>query len=337
MRGSTSYMLYALLLALVLQLSHQSQLLNSGDDVCRLFADGTKLRKPGGCNEWIVCQNQVSTTGGTCSGTTPYFSLSKGTCHKTLDTTYCASPCTSTTNGYVGSTLNCANWYYCEKKTLKGSGSCTGQFFDQKLQQCVYAENTSCAAKFEWCDIVPINVPFRDEGYCNKYYICDKSYKLIENTCELGKYYDVQSKVCVAKKNVDCGEHPLPVNVCGTKKLAVRNKFVSDGATCRGYFYCRDLGSGVPDPNPERLQCGVDYFFNVERQACMPRETQKCDEDRCDGRDSGFELASVKGCHNYLTCADGKEVNVLTCGDEYFDVEAQKCTPTIKTYGACTA
>ncbi|XP_017139237.1 peritrophin-48 [Drosophila miranda] len=337
MRGLTSY-LHALLLALVLQLSSQTQLLNSGDDVCRLFADGTKLRKPGGCNEWIECQNHISMTGGTCSGSKPYFKLKSSDCASSVDTKYCNSPCTKKTNGYLGSTLNCANWYYCEGATLKGSGVCTGQYFDQALQQCVYAENTSCAAKFEWCDIVPPNVPFLDEEHCNMFHTCSSTFSLVNNTCDEGKYYDVQKKVCVDKREVDCGEHPLPVDVCGTNKLAVRNKFVSDGATCRGYFYCRDLGSGNPDPNPERLQCGVDYFFNQERQACMPREDQKCDWDRCDGRDSGFELAQVEGCHNYLSCTNGKEMNVLVCEDGgYFDVAAQKCTPTIKSYSVCTS
>ncbi|KAH8380545.1 hypothetical protein KR009_011292, partial [Drosophila setifemur] len=336
---ASSLYLNALLLVLMVHLSTQTQYLNSTEDICQLFSDGTKLRKPGDCGEWIVCQNQKRSTGGSCTTSKPYFKLSTGACASAADGSYCISnPCAASTQGYIGDDMNCANWYYCDGKELKGKGSCTtGMYFNKVTKQCLYPKDTVCEAKYEWCDIVPTGVPFRDVNNCHKYYTC-KSYKAVVNTCETGKYYDVTTGKCIDQKLVVCDAHPLPEDVCGTKKLAFRNKFVSDGATCRGYYYCRDLGSGVPDPDPVYQQCDVDNFFNVERQACMPRESQKCSLDRCDGRDSGYEIAEDKGCQHYYECVDGRESSPMKCEDGLtFDVVAQKCTDSEKSYGACAA
>ncbi|XP_016990270.1 peritrophin-48 [Drosophila rhopaloa] len=340
MRGlSSSLILQALLLVLMVHLSTQTQYLNSTEDICRLFKDGTKLRKPGTCNEWIECKGFATSESGTCDS--QYFNLANGACNKKLDTSYCStsSICTSSTKGYMGDTLNCANWYLCDGKLLKSQGACTsGMYFDQEKQMCVYPRDTVCTAKYEMCDIVPVGVAFRDEANCNKYFTCSSKFALVDHTCDTGKYFDVATATCVESKLVVCDNHPLPDGACGNKKLAVRNKFVSDGATCRGYLYCRDLGSGVPDPDPIRQQCGENYFFNQERQACMPSESQKCVHDRCDGRQDGFVVTETEGCHNYVECVDGREGTVFTCdNDEYYNVATQKCTATKTSYEACSA
>ncbi|KAH8239756.1 hypothetical protein KR032_007550, partial [Drosophila birchii] len=337
---SSSWCLYAVLAASMVELSTQAltHYLNTTEDICRDFANGVKLRKPGSCSEWIECQNSVTVEGGACTTTAkPYFNLGQKGCYKSVDTTYCSSPCTASTEGYIGNTLNCVNWYFCDGKTLKGQGACTGgQYFDGTTKQCVWPKDTVCAAKFDMCDIVPPNVPFRDDANCNMYYTCSKTFKLTQNVCATGLYYSVEQGKCIDKKLVVCDDHPLPENVCGTKKLAVRNKFVSDGATCRGYYYCRDLGSGVPDPDPIFRQCDADNFFNQERQACMPRESQKCAHDRCDGRKDGYEVAEDEGCNHYYRCENGREVDPMVCPDnQYFDVVAQACSDTEKSYDAC--
>ncbi|XP_017071641.1 peritrophin-48 [Drosophila eugracilis] len=332
--------LQVLLLVLMAHLSTQTMFLNSTDDVCRLFKDGTKLRKAGTCNEWITCNDFKSSESESCSGTEQYFSLSKAKCYKSYDDSYCDTTkiCKGASTGYIGDTINCANWYYCDSDNVLGKGACTlGMYFDQTKQQCVYPKDTVCTATYEMCDIVPQDVPFLDENNCNMYFKCSSKNALVSYTCESGKYYNVATGTCVDKKEVVCNKHPLPEDACGTKKLALRNKFVADGATCRGYYYCRDLGSGIPDPDPIYQQCSENYFFNVERQGCMPRESQTCAYDRCDGRTDGFEVAESKGCHEYIECIDGREGTTKSCGTEYFDVAAQKCTETQKNYGACDA
>ncbi|XP_030565723.1 peritrophin-44 [Drosophila novamexicana] len=331
-----------LLLALAVQLQHSSQTeyISSGKDICRLFPDGTKIRKPGYCDRTVVCQNHVSIDDEICSGSTSYFNLAKGTCYKSLETSdnYCKSPCTSKTTGYVGDTFNCANWYYCEKTKLVTSGVCGfDMWFDQERQVCDYPKFVTCNAKYDLCNVVPAGITIKDELYCNKYLTC----KAGTNTtivCDDGLYYDVTTATCIKKALVDCEKHPYPENVCGTKKLAIRDKFVADGATCRGYFHCRDLGSGVPDPEPQWHQCPVETFFNEDIQLCQPRADRKCSEDRCDGRDSGFELAQIEGCQNYFECENGVEKTPFKCDNNmYFDVATQTCTAEKKEYGSCSS
>ncbi|XP_017060256.1 peritrophin-48 isoform X2 [Drosophila ficusphila] len=314
---------------------------SSSEDICRLFKSGTVLRKPGTCNEKIVCQDSVSTDGGSCSGTTPYFSLSEGKCYKSSDSSsYCSTSniCKASIKGYVGDTRNCANWYYCDGKDLKGQGACDGgMVFDKEKGMCVYPEHTDCTATYEMCDIVPVKTYFRDEDNCNKYFVCTSKGALDPKTCDAGKYFDVATATCIDKKLVVCDKHPLPEDACGTKKLAYRNKFVSDNATCRGYYYCRDLGSGVPDPDPTYQQCSEDYFFSQERQACVPRENQKCDFDRCDGKKDGYVVAQDEGCQKYIECVDGREGVTIACNDTmYFNVGSQSCIATQTSYGACS-
>ncbi|KAH8372302.1 hypothetical protein KR093_010979, partial [Drosophila rubida] len=325
--------------AALLQLSSQTEYLSSSEDICRLFPDGTKLRKPGYCNRWIVCKDFKSIEGGICNEGL-YYNLAKNACYKSMESsdTYCSSPCTSKTNGYVGDTFNCANWYYCEKAKTLSSGKCgDGMYFDQLKQMCVYPKDTVCNAKFELTQIVPTGTKIKDENNCSQY-LTTKSGKVTANYCGDGLYYEVASATCIKKSLVQCLKVPHPDEVCGNKKLAKRNKFVADGATCRGYFYCRDLGSGVPDPTPIWQQCPLQYFFNEERAACEVRTDRKCVEDRCDGRDSGFEVAETPGCQHYIKCVNGAQSgDTLKCPDGmYFDTETEQCTSEVRNYGCCT-
>ncbi|XP_034109214.1 peritrophin-44 [Drosophila albomicans] len=332
-------LLALLAFAALLELSSQTEYVGISEDICRLFPDGTKLRQPGYCDRWIVCKDFKSTTGGTCTAP-QVFNLNKGACQASLEKsdTYCDSPCSSKTSGYVGDTFNCANWYYCDKATTLSSGICPySMHFDQNQQMCVYPKDAMCTAQFELVQVVPAKTNIKDESNCDKYLTASAG-KLTTVNCTTDLYYDVYTGACIKKSLVQCAKHPLPTEVCGNKKLAIRNKFVADGATCRGYFYCHDLGSGVPDPSPLWQQCPVAYFFNEERSICEERAQRKCVEDRCDGRDDGFEVAEVPGCQHYIKCVNGAQSgDILECDDGmYFDALAQKCTTVKQTYGACS-
>ncbi|XP_030372040.1 peritrophin-48 [Scaptodrosophila lebanonensis] len=330
--------LLALLFAVLLQFSNQTEYLNSKEDVCRYFSDGAKIRKPGTCSEWIVCQDHKTTPGGVCEGTKPYFILSTGACAKSLDSwdSYCSAPCTTKTEGYYGSTLNCENWYYCNGKTLLASGPCgNGQYFNDATKSCVYPQNTDCNAQFELCQVAPKDTFFVNENSCNSYYNCVKG-KLTTVNCD-NSYYDVDTGLCVPKATVKCEVHPIPADACGTTKLAKRDKFVSDGATCSGYLYCHDLGSGKPDPSPVWQQCPLGYFFDEDFQRCTERQYVKCSEDRCEGITSGRTVAENPGCHYYLECTDGVSSAPIQCPDNlYFDEDKQECVTVEKKYTACT-
>ncbi|ALC44381.1 CG5883 [Drosophila busckii] len=321
----------------LLQPSQQTERFTGGKDICRLLADGTEVRKPGYCNQSIKCQNHVSTPGQTCADG-KYFGLSKKTCGtKDKTDTYCNVPCTTKSKGYIGDSFNCANWYYCDKATALSSGICgNGMYFDKAKQMCVYPQDTTCAATYELCQVVPADIKIKDEHNCHQYITC-KSSKPTVNDCGTGMYYDVDLAKCEKKALVKCESHPIPDGACGTKKLAKRNAFSSDGATCRGYYYCRDLGSGVPDPDPLWQQCPLEYFFEPTAEVCLDRSLVKCAEDRCDGRMDGFELVQNSDCRKYIECKNGVEFgDILECPENmWFDYGAQACTREKTTYRAC--
>ncbi|XP_036327541.1 peritrophin-44-like [Rhagoletis pomonella] len=204
---------------------------------------------------------------------------------------------------------------------------------------CDYPENSSCVATYTFCDVVPNDTPFLDENNCDKYYECIKqrtSVVLTEKQCDTGKYFDVTTATCLPKGQVNCSKHPYPKDVCGTTKLAIRDHFVSDDATCRGYFYCQDLGVGKPDSTPVWGQCPVTKFFDSKEEACKSRTSVQCDEDRCDGRDDGYELSSKTGCQHYLVCENNRTVEERECSENmWFDAAAEKCTSTRQSYAAC--
>lgn len=287
-----------------------------------------------------MCENHKSIDNTYCADG-QLFNLSDKKCATSLEKsdTYCKSPCSSKTSGYVGDTFNCANWYKCDKATTVNQGVCpTNQYFDQTLKACVYKSSTTCNATYELCQVVPKGIKIKDELNCNKYITCASGVAK-SNVCDTGLYYDVVSGDCIKKSLVSCEKHPHPEDACGTKKLAIRDKFVRDQATCRGYFYCRDLGSGIPDTSPVWKQCPEGLFFNEELQGCQDRSSVSCAEDRCDGRASGYELVEKEGCQHYIECennAEKKDAEVLKCDDNmYFNVVAQKCTAEKTNYAVC--
>ncbi|XP_037936884.1 peritrophin-48-like [Teleopsis dalmanni] len=316
----------------------QKETLSADNDICRLFADGAKLRKPGSCSIGIECKNSKSVDVLVCSGTTAFYDRLKGTCVKSTSDTYCKAPCKKTSPKYVVDPKNCNGWYECNGSKEVKRGNCPdGMHFDQKNQICNYSDQLSCSSTYEFCDVVPANIPFKDEANCHKYFECPaKGTKIETVVCPTGLYYVAALGECIAKAQVDCYKHPYPEEVCGNSKIALRNRFVTDEATCRGYFYCKDLGVGKPDSAPIWGQCSVSEFFDQEEEACKPRAHVKCSEDRCDGRGDGRALSERKGCQYYYECVNDYTLSEEYCGDKlYFDEVTETCTSTRKEYSAC--
>lgn len=319
----------------LLALSAQKENLSVDNDICRLFADGSIMRKPGTCTESIKCIDHRSEDNSVCTTAGQQWSLKDNKCASGVSDAYCKSPCVKASPTYVVDPKNCRGWYQCNGATTVKNGNCdSGLVFDQPTQYCVYPSQSNCQATYDFCDVAKYDMPFKDEVNCHKYFTCNAK-GLQENTCDTGKYYDVDAGACIPKAQVDCYKHPYPTEVCGTTKLAIRNRFVSDGATCRGYYLCRDYGMNVPDKAPEWGECPDKLFFNEEEQACMARQMVKCNEDRCDGLGNGKTLSEKPGCRSYLVCENSITVDEVDCYGSYFDIENSACTNEIKAYAAC--
>lgn len=315
------------------------------ENVCSLFPNGAKLRKPGSCTEWIICQDGKSTPA-TDSCTGGKLTTLSGTCGSPKDD-YCTDECKAKSPTWISGNRNCHDWIKCDGSKVLLSGTCpSGQVFDAAQQKCYYPKDDYvCDKEYKICDIAAYGEKnkFWDKDNCHKYFYCNKISSKNENaeqkdgTCPIGQYYDKRAGECLAKAQVDCYKHPVPDGVCGTVKLAIRGRFVSDQATCNGYFYCADLGSGNPDPDPHWGECPKSYFFDAKLEACRPRTEVACDEDRCIGRPSGYELAPIPGCQHYLNCENGYTLGApIKCDDgKYFDVSSEQCVEQERSYTIC--
>jgi len=305
-------------------------------DICKYFKDGVKLRKPGYCNYEITCQGHKSIDSSVCPpGKSILLSTLK--CGSASDN-YCKSPCKTGSPLFTQDPKNCAGWYKCNDKETLLSGHCNAPYyFEESMQLCVPESSSECVATYKFCDVVPENVNIPDFDNCHKYFRCNSKQNLDEYTCPLGTYFDIDSGICIKKSQVNCYKHPYPENVCGTTKVPYRNVFVSDQATCRGYFYCKDTGNYTTDETPTWGQCPLGKFFIEKYQACIATTEVKCLEDRCDGIENGFALSEKYGCQHYLECKNNSTLSEEKCpNNEYFNASTQQCTTKVQTYPACS-
>uniref|UniRef100_A0A0A1XJW9 Peritrophin-44 n=1 Tax=Zeugodacus cucurbitae TaxID=28588 RepID=A0A0A1XJW9_ZEUCU len=334
MEGLRRMILVTLLFG-IFNVVHCAEVLSPENDICRLFKDGVILRKPGFCNMGVKCQGFKSTEFKDCKQ--QFYNRNSGKCEKSSADKYCKSPCSAESQGFIKDGKNCQGWYKCEKTKTISFGVCVANLvFNTDDIKCDYPENFVCEENtFDFCDVVPDGTPFLDETNCGTYNECVKG-KLVVKDCDTGKFFDVKTGTCILKRDVKCEKYPYPKDVCGNQKLAIRNRFVSDNASCRGYFFCKDQGIGQPDKSPRWGQCPVATFFDPKEEACLPRTYVRCTEDRCDGRKDGYELSSKSGCQHYLKCKDNRTVEELYCGNNnWFNAEKNICITTATSYPVC--
>ncbi|XP_073840753.1 peritrophin-44 [Musca autumnalis] len=321
-----------LLMLCCLQLPTSIEGRSIDNDPCQFFPNNTQIRDPDDCSRGLTCIDFQSVVTTECTGTKPFFDKDKQQCAASLsDHSLCDISCTNATGTFVKDPKTCYGYYYCQDEDWARHGTCpTGYHFDYKTQSCVHTYTSDCTVKeLDFCAIVANDVNFNDPSSCEKYFTCKKG-SLTSSSCSK-QYYDPVKGVCVQKSKVDCSNHPIPNKVCDKKV----NVFVSDQATCRGAFYCRQMESGY-DTNPTWSQCPENLFFSEKDQGCVSPLLVACSEDRCEGRDLQFVSSSTKGCRHYLHCVNGVSEGEYTCGNNFFDEEAQICTNQIIQYPSCT-
>ncbi|XP_068143170.1 LOW QUALITY PROTEIN: peritrophin-44 [Drosophila tropicalis] len=323
---------------MVLWLTPSLYAINDYEELCRLFKNGTLIRKPGTCNEYIDCIDGEGTLQF-CPSTQNYFNPTEQKCstvNAVTTNTYCGNRCEGLDGVWVSDPTDCQQYFYCRNGEAL-SGYCSGtQHFEESSQTCVYSVDSECVDVANICEILPDKTKFRNENDCSKYYECDKNGNHELKSCSTSKatkYFDVETGTCVAPNTVACTAHPKD-GVClnGSKP---KSGYVTDNATCRGYFHCKDLGS-VEDLNPTWYQCPEGYFFDESRGGCATATSVICTHNRCDGRGTMLVTSSSNECHNYIRCVNGLETEELTCNwDYFFDESIQACTSKIIYDGCC--
>lgn len=303
---------------------------------CQYFPNNTYIRDPDDCSRGLTCIDFMPVERTVCTGTKAFYDKDKDACAASLsDQSLCDISCVNETGRFVPDPKSCYGYFYCQDEDWARYGHCPELYhFDYASQQCIYDDTSDCKIKeLNFCAIVKDSVNFNDPSSCEKYFTCKKG-AISSATCK-DTYFDDVTGTCVKKSMVQCDAHPLPSDVCGTAKKPKADVFVSDGATCRGAFYCSVVADGF-DTNPSWTQCKENTFFSEDAQACVSPLTVACSEDRCDGRNLPFVSSGTKGCRHYLRCADGVTVEELSCGNKFFDEEAQVCTSSIIQYPSCS-
>ncbi|XP_061402721.1 peritrophin-44 [Musca vetustissima] len=321
-----------LAIASLLLLCWPTTILGRENDPCHIFPNNTQIRDPDDCSRGLTCINFKSVVTTQCSGTKAFFDKDKKECVKQLsDHSLCDISCVNATGTFVPDPKSCYGYYYCQDENWARHGTCPESYhFDSATKSCIYSHVSNCTVNtLDFCAIVADSVNFNDPSSCEKYFTCKKG-KLSSASCSK-QYFDPVTGECVQKSKVACSQHPIPSKVCDKKS----NVYVSDQATCRGYFYCRAMDSGY-DTNPTWSQCPEHLFFSEKDQACVKPLDAYCSEDRCVGRNLTFVTSSTKGCRHYLFCANGVSQGEFTCGNNFFDEEAQICTNRIIQYPACS-
>ncbi|KRF84900.1 uncharacterized protein Dvir_GJ11548, isoform E [Drosophila virilis] len=299
--------------------------------MCRLFKNGTHIRKPGTCDEYIECINDTGVIH-TCADSLVFEPSSQKCVQATAsNSVYCGNLCEGLDGKWVADPTDCQNYFYCRNGEALGGHCDNSQHFNETTQSCEYGVDSLCVDVANICEILPDKTKFRQENDCNEYYEC-KSGKHSLKTCSSTQYFDVEIGGCALKSQVKCTAHSKK-NVCVSKSKPISG-YQSDGATCRGYFYCADLGA-VPDIDPIWAQCPEGYFFDDINKRCGLPTSVVCTHNRCEGRGTMLVTSSSNNCHNYITCVDGVEVEENTCHwDHFFDESVQGCSSKI-VYDEC--
>lgn len=332
---SASFRVKLTVFLLAICLAGQVKAIMDFDELCRLFKNGTFIRKPATCDEYIECSDGKGTFH-ICESPL-VFDASTQKCVKatTSLTKHCADPCEGLDGLWKADPTECQNFFYCDHG-VGIPGHCLGsQHFNESSQSCMYGVDSICVDVANICDILPKDALFRYEDDCSKYYKCSsKTGKHTLQTCTGEKYFSVETGGCVPRAQVVCNAHPK-TDVCLDSKK--KNPVVgrkSDSATCRGYFICADLGS-VPDLNPVWAQCAEGTFFDETLKRCAKPTSVYCTHNRCDGRGTMLVTSSTNDCHSYIECVNGIEVGNGTCHwDYFFDESLQSCVPNI-IYDEC--
>ncbi|XP_017137857.1 peritrophin-44 [Drosophila miranda] len=308
-----------------------SEAVGDYSELCRLFKNGTNIRKPGTCDEYIHCSDGEGIMKF-CEGTTPYYNSIKQECVQELSNShlYCGNRCEGRDGTWVSDPTNCEQYFYC-RDGVPLAGACPiGQHFNESSQACMHGVDSQCVDVANICEILPENTAFRYEDDCSYYYVCKNSKQTLTK-CKSTLYFNVETGDCVARNLVACDAHSKE-GVCAASSKVV---FKSDSATCRGYFICKAFGT-VADLDPLWNQCPEGTFFDEERQLCGKATDVVCTHNRCDGRGTMLVVSSKNYCHNYIQCVDGLEVAESTCHfDHFFDEVIQACSSKIIYDNCC--
>lgn len=309
------------------------------EETCKYIQSGW-IADPTDCQSYGYCED-LELKGIQKCPEGAYYNPDMGVCQYTKA---CRFNVATMCQGVADATLfshpdNCTEYVYCQNGAPNVGACPRYQTFDSSKNECVYSQN-ACSAQ-SICRLVQDNVFAADPKNCGNYVACQKGagvstqcpvvngvqlyFSQVSNACQSTKY-------CVNNDNgnTNTGDQPPPAP--DASKCTAAGEFISDEATCYGYFKCTDVGK-VGD----WLKCPAQTHFNPENQNCVTPYTYKCTKDRCGNMDAAFMgSAESNDCKNYLNCknnayiyasTDSTFMGVACNKDYYFNEYTQQCVP----------
>ncbi|XP_026832842.1 peritrophin-44 isoform X2 [Drosophila erecta] len=320
-------------------------------DLCQQWSGTGYVGNPSDCHAWGYCKDQQVVAWGTC-GAGLVYNAQTASCEYAT-TTPCSTSAVETCSNvkspmYVADPLNCTSYGYCDGAGGISYGSCgSGGVYSAASTSCVWGPTCPQASI---CRFMKSNIFVGDPNKCGNYINCVNGYGT-STACSstADSFYNAATGNCQSTNpctgdNTNAGnsgqftvgepsttacnaedfENAVDLTVDGK---AVTYKYVPDGQTCYGYYYCAAKGA-----TGYWNQCPTGTQFNSALGQCVSPASFVCGENRCGNVNNPF--MAVKGCLSYTICSSGITENCPSTA-EYYDEVNNICTKDIPKYAIC--
>ncbi|KAH8379333.1 hypothetical protein KR009_004224 [Drosophila setifemur] len=319
------------------------------EQMCAQMSGTGYVGNPSSCHGWGYCQGQKLVGWGTCKDNLVYNSQtgSCGFANKTVCATSAVSTCTAAASPMVvADPNNCNQYCVCDGKGTLQYGSCgTDGVYAANNQTCVWGPT---CPQSTICQFMLNDIYVGDPDNCGQYLQCLNGYGYA-GSCASGKTYNLQNGFCQSTNqcledgssgSTTDGEFTVgqvSTTICGSGYDTaetlddVTYKFVSDGTTCYGFYYCEDAES-----NGIWNSCATGTHFNPKLGKCVSPATYACPYNRCGNVNAAFMTKLATNCESYWLCSKTSTTGTCPTGNQFYDEVHDICTSTNPKYAVCT-
>ncbi|KAH8364576.1 hypothetical protein KR084_008445, partial [Drosophila pseudotakahashii] len=324
----------------------------SMEQMCAQWSSDGYVGNPSNCRAWGYCKSQALVGWGTCENNM-IFNSQTGRCGDpatTICSTSATKTCASATSPmYVANPMNCTEYCYCDGEGGLDYGACTEGLYSASSISCVYA---STCPQDTICRFMQSNIFVGDPDNCGSYISCVNGYGT-STKCADNLFYNAANGLC--QKTNPCTSSDGNSGNAGQFTVGYTNssgcntayfnasavitkndvkqtyRYVSDWATCYGFYYCSDAeAEGVWN------QCPTGTQFDPSLGECVSPATFACPHNRCGNINNPFMAVSGTTCNSYTVCSTGSTGTCPTA-NAFYDEIHNICTTENPGYTVCKA
>ncbi|XP_034481819.1 peritrophin-44 isoform X1 [Drosophila innubila] len=307
------------------------------ENMCEQWWGEGYIGNPTDCNSWGYCQKQKVISRGSC-GKGLVFDSASSTCqynYKVACSTSVASTCSALTNpAYMADPSDCSKYAYCFGNGKSQIQKCpAGQVYAANNNSCIWGP--TCPQN-SICRFMPNNIYVGDPTNCGSYLQCLNGYG-IPGSCPSTHFYNAATGNCeTTNPCTNNGGNPTDgdsniVTLPPSQTACTRatTTFVTDKATCYGFYSCSPQTMGVWGT------CPYGTIYNPSKNQCVSPNAYPCWFNRCQNTNLTYAALKNTGCEQYVYCPNGAQ-GTCPSGYPYFDEVYQKCVPNKPSYAICT-